>query len=732
MPPVWCNETPKTCRYLLLVHGPESPRAGGQGGPGSAGDAPVPEDEQARLDALGRYAILDSSPEEAFDDLARLAAHICGTPIAVVNLVDADRSWSKANLGLLVRSVPREESFCAWAIGGREPFVVTDATADPRFANLPMVVSDPSIRSYAGAPLVTSDGHALGTLAVMDRAPRTFSTAQLAALTALSRQVMTQLELQLALSSAQRTAAEQSELSVALREAEERFRSLVETMPAVVYLDAYNDASSAVYISPQVEGMLGYAPEEWLAHDDLWREILHPEDREKALRDVEDILASDKPWRLEYRMIAKDGHEVWVHDEAVVVRDTAGRPLFWQGIWLDITEQRETRGALAVSEAKYKALVEQLPAVTYLDPIDEDADSIYISPQVEQLIGGKLQDWLTSPNYWASRVYPDDLDRVWDTYVHHRETGEPLQQEYRMVRDDGRIIWVREQARILTDDDGNPWLIQGLIHDITSSRQGQEEISKALSREKAAVERLQRLDEVKNTLLHAVSHDLRGPITSMLGSAVTLERDESGISPEDRKSLVRGLASSARKMHRIVNDLLDMDRIERGIVEPHRFKTDVGALVRRVVEELGFATDRPIELDADGVVVAVDGPKVERIVENLLANTARHTPTGTQVWVRSHAYDSGVLISVEDTGPGVPRELWETIFEPFKQGSGQTNSPGVGIGLSLVERFAKLHGGQAWVADRDGGGASFNVYLPDGPVDHSTFPPVVLDPAPTD
>jgi K+-sensing histidine kinase KdpD len=267
------------------------------------------------------------------------------------------------------------------------------------------------------------------------------------------------------------------------------------------------------------------------------------------------------------------------------------------------------------------------------------------------------------------------------------------------------------------------------MYDVTDRKQFEEELSKALSRERAVVERLQRLDEVKNTLLHAVSHDLRSPITSMLGSAVTLEREEDSMSAEDRRALVRGLASSARKMHRIVNDLLDMDRIERGIVEPRRHLTDVGALVRRVVEELGFTTDRPIEVMADDVVIAVDGPKIERIVENLLANTSRHTPAGTQVWVRVERSGNGAMIVVEDDGPGVPRELWDTIFEPFKRGGG-TDAPGVGIGLSLVARFAELHGGRAWVDDRPGGGAAFHVFVPDGPAERTDLmeldrPPVL-------
>jgi PAS domain S-box-containing protein len=142
---------------------------------------------------------------------------------------------------------------------------------------------------------------------------------------------------------------------------------------------------------------------------------------------------------------------LWVHDEAVAVRDESGRPLYWQGIWLDITEQKRATEGLREAESKYRALIEQLPAITYLDPIDEEGDSIYISPQVETILGGSVEAWMSTPNYWASRVYPDDLDRVWDVYVEHRRTGEPMAQEYRMVREDGGMVWVREEATILLD-----------------------------------------------------------------------------------------------------------------------------------------------------------------------------------------------------------------------------------------------------------------------------------------
>lgn len=240
------------------------------------------------------------------------------------------------------------------------------------------------------------------------------------------------------------------------------------------------------------------------------------------------------------------------------------------------------------------------------------------------------------------------------------------------------------------------------------------------TREQAEVaERLRELDEAKNTLLHAVSHDLRSPITSILGSAMTLERsDKMGLDEEQQKELLRGLVSGARKMHRMVSDLLDLDRLDKGIVEPKRQKTDVAELVRRVVEEIGphMVGKHAVRVETEPVEIAVDAPKLERIVENLLANAARHTPKGTGVWVKVRAYEDGALLTVEDEGPGVPPRMRESIFEPFRQVSG-AKAGGVGIGLSLVSSFAKLHGGRAWVTDREGGGASFNVYIPDGPED---------------
>jgi two-component system sensor histidine kinase KdpD len=259
--------------------------------------------------------------------------------------------------------------------------------------------------------------------------------------------------------------------------------------------------------------------------------------------------------------------------------------------------------------------------------------------------------------------------------------------------------------------------------DITERKQAEQALqaserkySEAFRREREAAQQLRALDDMKNTFLEAVSHDLRTPLTSILGSAITLERANMDLPKEDAADLVRRIAANARKLERLLGDLLDLDRLQRGIVSPQRRPTEVGELIRRAVEETEDHNGHDLTVDVEPFVVSLDGPKVERIVENLLTNALRHTPPEAEVWVRAVPEDGGLLLMVEDDGAGIPPELREEIFEPFRQapGSATGHSPGVGVGLSLVKRFAELHGGRAWVEDRPGGGASFRVFLPGG------------------
>jgi hypothetical protein len=301
--------------------------------------------------------------------------------------------------------------------------------------------------------------------------------------------------------------------------------------------------------------------------------------------------------------------------------------------------------------------------------------------------------------------------------------------EYRVTARDGRVLWVRDHAVLVRDAQGRPCFWQGLWIDITDEKAAEQAMREALELERQAAQRLRAVDEMKNTFLDAVSHELRTPLASVIGIALTLQRARTSLRPDDADLLVDRLVFSAAKLDRLLSDLLDLDRLSRGIVAPKLRRTDVAALVSRVAGEWEGESGRRLGLHLDPVLARVDPAKVERIVENLLANAARHTSKGTPVWVRVARHGDQVLIAVDDAGAGVPRELRTALFEPFRQGPSATgHAPGVGIGLSLVARFAELHGGRAWVEDRPGGGSSFRVLLPDppGPADE---PDAALEPS---
>jgi PAS domain S-box-containing protein len=257
-----------------------------------------------------------------------------------------------------------------------------------------------------------------------------------------------------------------------------------------------------------------------------------------------------------------------------------------------------------------------------------------------------------------------------------------------------------------------------VARDVSERRQAEQALHTAFEREQAAAEHLRSLDELKTAFLQAVSHDLRTPLASVLGIALTLERNRGTLPTADIEDLCSRLSANARRLDRILRGLLDLDRLTRGLVEPRRERVDLGALVAAAVDQTqaDLVGDHPIYVELASVEIAIDSAKVERIVENLLVNASRHTPPGTPIWVRVDPHAPGALLTVADAGPGVPAEQRERIFQPFHRGPGaSSHAPGSGVGLALVAQFAGLHGGRAWVEPRAGGGASFQVLLPDSP-----------------
>ena len=317
------------------------------------------------------------------------------------------------------------------------------------------------------------------------------------------------------------------------------------------------------------------------------------------------------------------------------------------------------------------------------------ADRITWSDELFRLYGMAPVPGMTSASY-LEQIHPEDRPRVEELFACALIDAAPFSFEQRVIGGNGTPRWIQVQGHVIVDAAGDPVRMVGTAQDVTETK---------------------RLHELRENILATVSHELRTPLTSIIGFAQTLLERGTELDEATRAEMVRNLVEQAYRLQRLLSDLLDLDRMRHGLLPPSFRPTDVGALVANVAArqaELG----RQIGLHAEPVVADVDAAKVERIVENLLANAIKHTPPGTDVVARVEQGDGFVMIAVDDRGRGVQEEEREAVFELFTRGDSLEGVPGAGIGLSLVAQFAAVHGGRAWIEDHPGGGASFKVRLP--------------------
>jgi PAS domain S-box-containing protein len=290
---------------------------------------------------------------------------------------------------------------------------------------------------------------------------------------------------------------------------------------------------------------------------------------------------------------------------------------------------------------------------------------------------------------FLERVHPDDRAEVRSAVERTYSRRGPFELDHRVLLPDGQIRWLHARGRMVDEDSGAPPRMVGTSQDVTERR---------------------RLDELRDNILSSVSHELRTPLTSILGFAVTLRERGATLGDELRAEILATLSQQAYKLERLLSDLLDLERLRHGFVHPTFSEVDVARLVAEVAADHADGTHR-ITMRTVPAPAEVDPPKLERIVENLLTNARRHTPPGTEIIVSVERRNGGVVIGVDDHGPGVAADEREAIFEIFRRGA-EANSQGVGIGLSLVAQFTALHNGTVWVEDSPSGGASFRVFLP--------------------
>ncbi|WP_052665526.1 sensor histidine kinase [Nitriliruptor alkaliphilus] len=416
----------------------------------------------------------------------------------------------------------------------------------------------------------------------------------------------------------------------------------------------------------------------------------------------------------EVRLRHQDGRFRELEGSMSPLRDAVGRATGYSVIYRDVGERNVALRRLAENEQLFRRLAESSQDVVYRAQFDQLLPHVeYVSPSARQRLGFDAAQLVADPDLFSSRIHPDDRDEAvgadsWDAEDQSR-------LRFRFQHADGRWLWLDDRRSPLTDPEGRVVGLSGVLRDITSEVESEQRLRATLERERRAADQLRRVDQMKTTFLSAVSHELRTPLTSILGFALTADR---ALSHRDRHdpvlTYVRRIVANAERLQALIGDLLDVDRLAREAPEPRRVRLDVADLVRDLARRADRA-GRRLYVEVPGSCEAdVDVLMVERTVHSLLDNALRHTPAGTQVTVRLTADETHLSLVVEDDGPGVPEPERAGLFAPFAQGEGAATAanPGTGIGLALVDRFVRVHGGQVHLDERPGGGARVTVDLP--------------------
>ena len=671
--------------------------------------------ETRRLQALHHFDILDTPREAAFDEIAQLAAEICGTPIAVVNLIDEGRQFFKAEVGLGVRETPLETSFCAKAILEDDFLLVPDATVDPRFDCNPLVTGDPGLRFYAGALLKTQEGLPIGTLCVLDMQPKALTPLQQRTLQVLARQVMSQLDLRLALQQRDEEARKYRTL----------FDSMDEGFCIIEFFDGphgplsdyiHVDANAAYTRHAGIPEVVGQKLREMVGDEaDSWAE------RYGA------VLRTGQPIRFEQELVATGRHlslsafrieppsrkQVAVLFQDITERRHAELEL------LQLNETLEARVAEALAERRVLAdIVEGTNA--FVQVVDRDFCWLAINGaaarEFERIfgprpkVGDNMLDLLADQPENQAQV-----QAIWsralagEDFVEIAEFGAPDR--------DRRFYEMR--FGVLRNEHGVQTGAYQFVYDVTDRLREQERLREA----EDGLRQAQKMEAV-GQLTGGLAHDFNNLLSGIAGSFEMIGARLSQGRTHDVERYLSAGQGAARRAAALTHRLLAFSRRQTLSPKPiviNRLMAELVDLVRRTV---GPSID--VETVAAGGLwpTLVDANQLENALLNLCINARDAMPEGGRITIETgnkwldprSANERGlepgqyVTVCVSDTGVGIDKAIQERVFDPFF-----TTKPigeGTGLGLSMVYGFAKQSHGHVRIYSELGQGTMVCIYLP--------------------